>query len=122
MMECIRRQLMTWFNERRENSMQWTSILVLQLRELLLKLLIVRGHTRYFVPLMLNLKLYHMKEQTLLILGPVVVNVVGSSSMVCLVHMLWLLFSLLGRMCKDSQKPVLLLQTTEIHTDHTPNS
>ncbi|KAL8089482.1 hypothetical protein AgCh_039089 [Apium graveolens] len=28
MMECIRRQLMTWFNERREVSMQWTSILV----------------------------------------------------------------------------------------------
>ncbi|XP_019161554.1 PREDICTED: uncharacterized protein LOC109158163 [Ipomoea nil] len=28
MMECIRRQLMTWFNERREISMQWTSILV----------------------------------------------------------------------------------------------
>lgn len=28
MMESIRRQLMTWFNERREASMQWTSILV----------------------------------------------------------------------------------------------
>lgn len=28
MMECIRRQLMTWFNERREISMQWSSILV----------------------------------------------------------------------------------------------
>lgn len=28
MMECIRRQLMMWFNERREASMQWTSILV----------------------------------------------------------------------------------------------
>ncbi|KAL6847051.1 hypothetical protein ACP4OV_022904 [Aristida adscensionis] len=28
MMECIRRQLMTWFNERREASMQWTTILV----------------------------------------------------------------------------------------------
>ncbi|XP_047315849.1 uncharacterized protein LOC124919619 [Impatiens glandulifera] len=28
MTECIRRQLMTWFNERRETSMQWTSILV----------------------------------------------------------------------------------------------
>ncbi|OWM67290.1 uncharacterized protein LOC116208500 [Punica granatum] len=28
MMECIRRQLMTWFNERREMSMQWTSTLV----------------------------------------------------------------------------------------------
>lgn len=28
MMECIRRQLMTWFNERREMSMQWTTILV----------------------------------------------------------------------------------------------
>lgn len=28
MMECIRRQLMTWFNERRETSMQWASILV----------------------------------------------------------------------------------------------
>lgn len=28
MMEFIRRQLMTWFNERRETSMQWTSILV----------------------------------------------------------------------------------------------
>uniref|UniRef100_A0A2P2LHP9 Uncharacterized protein MANES_09G150500 n=1 Tax=Rhizophora mucronata TaxID=61149 RepID=A0A2P2LHP9_RHIMU len=28
MMECIRRQLMTWFNERRETCMQWTSILV----------------------------------------------------------------------------------------------
>ncbi|KAL6495782.1 hypothetical protein OROGR_030345 [Orobanche gracilis] len=28
MLECIRRQLMTWFNERRETSMQWTSILV----------------------------------------------------------------------------------------------
>ncbi|KAM7269102.1 hypothetical protein ACFE04_024599 [Oxalis oulophora] len=28
MMECIRRQLMTWFNERRETSMQWNSILV----------------------------------------------------------------------------------------------
>ncbi|KAM7250431.1 hypothetical protein ACFE04_022314 [Oxalis oulophora] len=28
MMECIRRQLMTWFNERRETSMQWTSKLV----------------------------------------------------------------------------------------------
>ncbi|KAI3984846.1 hypothetical protein MKX01_039463 [Papaver californicum] len=28
MMECIRRQLMTWFNERRETSMQWTTILV----------------------------------------------------------------------------------------------
>ncbi|KAJ4956919.1 hypothetical protein NE237_013702 [Protea cynaroides] len=28
MMECIRRQLMTWFNERREISMQWTTILV----------------------------------------------------------------------------------------------
>ncbi|OIW13812.1 hypothetical protein TanjilG_31701 [Lupinus angustifolius] len=28
MMECIRRQLMTWYNERRETSMQWTSILV----------------------------------------------------------------------------------------------
>ncbi|CAN0892831.1 hypothetical protein LINGRAHAP2_LOCUS17797 [Linum grandiflorum] len=28
MMECIRRQLMTWFNERRETSAQWTSILV----------------------------------------------------------------------------------------------
>lgn len=27
MMETIRRQLMTWFNERRETSMQWTSIL-----------------------------------------------------------------------------------------------
>ncbi|KAJ7972697.1 MuDR family transposase [Quillaja saponaria] len=28
MMECIRRQLMTWFNERREASMQWSSVLV----------------------------------------------------------------------------------------------
>lgn len=28
MMESIRRQLMTWFNERRETSMQWTTILV----------------------------------------------------------------------------------------------
>lgn len=28
MMECIRRQLMTWFNERREMSMQWSIILV----------------------------------------------------------------------------------------------
>ncbi|CAN6361671.1 unnamed protein product [Urochloa humidicola] len=28
MMECIRRQLMTWFNERREASMQWATILV----------------------------------------------------------------------------------------------
>ena len=28
MMECIRRQLMIWFNERRETSMQWPSILV----------------------------------------------------------------------------------------------
>ncbi|XP_003568114.1 uncharacterized protein LOC100835098 [Brachypodium distachyon] len=28
MMECLRRQLMTWFNERREASMQWTTILV----------------------------------------------------------------------------------------------
>ncbi|KAH6798618.1 MuDR family transposase [Perilla frutescens var. frutescens] len=28
MMECIRRQLMTWFNERREASMQWSSTLV----------------------------------------------------------------------------------------------
>lgn len=28
MMESIRRQLMTWFNERREASMQWTTILV----------------------------------------------------------------------------------------------
>ncbi|XP_076917124.1 uncharacterized protein LOC143577062 isoform X2 [Bidens hawaiensis] len=28
MMECNRRQLMMWFNERREMSMQWTSILV----------------------------------------------------------------------------------------------
>ncbi|KAI5680133.1 hypothetical protein M9H77_01360 [Catharanthus roseus] len=28
MMECIRRQLMTWFNERREASMEWTSVLV----------------------------------------------------------------------------------------------
>ncbi|KAI3838806.1 hypothetical protein MKW92_020224 [Papaver armeniacum] len=28
MMECIRRKLMTWFNERRETSMQWTTILV----------------------------------------------------------------------------------------------
>ncbi|KAJ6829318.1 uncharacterized protein M6B38_358155 [Iris pallida] len=28
MMECIRRQLMTWFNERREMSMQWTTALV----------------------------------------------------------------------------------------------
>ncbi|XP_043688445.1 uncharacterized protein LOC122639637 [Telopea speciosissima] len=28
MMECIRRQLMTWFNERREVSMQWTTVLV----------------------------------------------------------------------------------------------
>lgn len=28
MMEYIRRQLMTWFNERREASMQWTTILV----------------------------------------------------------------------------------------------
>ncbi|XP_073292264.1 uncharacterized protein [Primulina huaijiensis] len=28
MMECIRRQLMIWFNERREASMQWTSLLV----------------------------------------------------------------------------------------------
>ncbi|KAL9261041.1 hypothetical protein AKJ16_DCAP10534 [Drosera capensis] len=28
MMECVRRQLMTWFNERRETSMLWTSILV----------------------------------------------------------------------------------------------
>ncbi|XP_057484581.1 uncharacterized protein LOC130770946 [Actinidia eriantha] len=28
MMESIRRQLMTWFNERREASMQWASILV----------------------------------------------------------------------------------------------
>jgi hypothetical protein len=28
MMECIRRQLMTWFNERREASMQWSTILV----------------------------------------------------------------------------------------------
>lgn len=28
MVESIRRQLMTWFNERREMSMQWTSILV----------------------------------------------------------------------------------------------
>lgn len=28
MMECIRRQLMTWFNDRRDTSMQWTSILV----------------------------------------------------------------------------------------------
>ncbi|XP_010905453.1 uncharacterized protein [Elaeis guineensis] len=27
-MECIRRQLMTWFNERREMSMQWTTTLV----------------------------------------------------------------------------------------------
>ncbi|XP_071938879.1 uncharacterized protein [Coffea arabica] len=28
MMECVRRQLMTWFNERREASMEWTSVLV----------------------------------------------------------------------------------------------
>ncbi|CAI9107687.1 OLC1v1007101C1 [Oldenlandia corymbosa var. corymbosa] len=28
MMECIRRQLMTWFNERREASIEWTSVLV----------------------------------------------------------------------------------------------
>ncbi|KAL5561776.1 hypothetical protein UlMin_031523 [Ulmus minor] len=28
MMECIRRQLMIWFNERREMSMQWTGLLV----------------------------------------------------------------------------------------------
>lgn len=28
LMECIRRHLMTWFNERREMSMQWTNILV----------------------------------------------------------------------------------------------
>ncbi|KAI3968171.1 hypothetical protein MKX01_018474 [Papaver californicum] len=28
MMECICRKLMTWFNERRETSMQWTTILV----------------------------------------------------------------------------------------------
>ncbi|KAM6565206.1 hypothetical protein CsatB_025204 [Cannabis sativa] len=28
MMECVRRQLMTWFNERRELSMQWTGTLV----------------------------------------------------------------------------------------------
>ncbi|XP_068635914.1 uncharacterized protein [Aristolochia californica] len=28
MMECIRRQLMTWFNERREASMQWNTVLV----------------------------------------------------------------------------------------------
>ncbi|KAJ6801004.1 uncharacterized protein M6B38_199310 [Iris pallida] len=28
MLECIRRQLMTWFNERREMSMQWTTTLV----------------------------------------------------------------------------------------------
>ncbi|CAM8923115.1 hypothetical protein QQ045_022217 [Rhodiola kirilowii] len=28
MMECIRRQLMTWFNERRETSMLWTGALV----------------------------------------------------------------------------------------------
>ncbi|CAK8572317.1 unnamed protein product [Lathyrus sativus] len=28
MMEFIRRKLMTWFNERRETSMQWTSVLV----------------------------------------------------------------------------------------------
>ncbi|ERN01386.1 uncharacterized protein LOC18429468 [Amborella trichopoda] len=28
MMECIRRQLMTWFNERRETSSSWVSILV----------------------------------------------------------------------------------------------
>ncbi|KAI3951336.1 hypothetical protein MKW92_031034 [Papaver armeniacum] len=28
MMECIRRKLMTWFNERRETSMRWTTILV----------------------------------------------------------------------------------------------
>ena len=28
MLECIRRQLMTWFNERRETSMQWASVLV----------------------------------------------------------------------------------------------
>jgi MuDR family transposase/MULE transposase domain/SWIM zinc finger len=28
MMESIRRQLMTWFNERREASMQWTTVLV----------------------------------------------------------------------------------------------
>ncbi|KAI3938570.1 hypothetical protein MKW98_016075 [Papaver atlanticum] len=27
MMECIRRKIMTWFNERRETSMQWTTIL-----------------------------------------------------------------------------------------------
>lgn len=28
MMECIRRQLMTWFNERRESSMHWNTLLV----------------------------------------------------------------------------------------------
>ncbi|KAK8957947.1 hypothetical protein KSP39_PZI000184 [Platanthera zijinensis] len=28
MMECIRRQLMTWFNERRETSMRWSTVLV----------------------------------------------------------------------------------------------
>lgn len=28
MLECIRRQLMTWFNERREASMQWIDVLV----------------------------------------------------------------------------------------------
>jgi hypothetical protein len=28
MLECIRRQLMTWFNERRETSIQWASVLV----------------------------------------------------------------------------------------------
>lgn len=28
MMECIRRQLMTWFNDRRDMSLQWSSILV----------------------------------------------------------------------------------------------
>ncbi|XP_045808989.1 uncharacterized protein LOC123903143 [Trifolium pratense] len=28
MTECIRRQLMTWFNDRRETSLQWSSILV----------------------------------------------------------------------------------------------
>ena len=88
-------------------------------RDMLQRLLIEHGHTRYFVPLTLNLKLYLMKGQILLILGPVAVNVVGGSCMACLVHMLWLHFCLLGRMCIDSQKAVLQLQPIGRHT-HRP--
>lgn len=66
MMESIRRQLMTWFNERREASMQWASILVPSAERRVLEALerartyqVLYTSWRFFVTPMLTLPIYY---------------------------------------------------------------